>query len=187
MIYYFLDCHSNQDYSFSSFLSTSFQIAFRRTLDRLMSYEKPLFTLYIFTAWMALLYCQAYHLAPSYIVSLLIVVHISNHHDLSSKEKVYQGFEPLSLSKILKTLTQNASTDTADPKKPPYTQCFDPDSYRKIVGDFKFLEEDHVEFPFSESKYSWLPLKSTFCPKGMCLYIQKNLVFVEIMTPLIDN
>jgi hypothetical protein len=136
-----------------------------------MSYEKPIITSYIFIGWMAILHFGAYHLAPSYLFSLLIVIHVGNYHDLViSNEKIHDGFQPLSVTEIFHTLTNHSSTEE-NVKTAPNTNCFDQESYLKAIGDIELPVQDHVTFPFSESKYKRLPLRSMLCPKGTSFWI----------------
>ncbi len=129
-----------------------------------MAYEKPIASSYIFIGWMAILHYRVYHLVPSYLISLLIVIHLSNYDDLVSKEKIHDVFEPLSLHEILNALVNGSMTsETLDYQ---LQQCSDNDSYLNTASAVELPMEDHVEFPFSESKYKRLPLKHYLCPKG---------------------
>ncbi len=141
-------------------------MAFKRTLVHLMTYEKPFASGYLFIGWMAILYYRLYHLVPSYIVSIALLIHIINYFDLALNSKINSGFEPLSANEIFNTMV-NGSLPEARTTKPPHSQCYDLESYLKMVGDLKIPLEDSLAFPFAETKYARPTLKSMLCPKGM--------------------
>ena len=118
---------------------------------------------------MALLHFRTYYLVPSYLVSLLVCIHVCNYHDLASRGLIQTGYEPLSLTEIFYSLIPGSPSEESL-VNPLHTQCSDQESYLKVVGDVELPVQDHLEFPFSESKYTRMPLKSMFCPKGMILY-----------------
>lgn len=143
-------------------------MAFKRTLVHLMTYEKPFASTYIFLGWMTLLHYHMYHLVPSYIVSLAIVVHVVNYFDLTSNNnKMYTGFEPLTVSEIFDCFIHGNLPSLMRNEKPAHSQCYDLESYMKVMGDIEVPSEDSLAFPFSESKYAKPTLKSMFCPKGV--------------------
>lgn len=134
-----------------------------------MTYQIPLVSMYIFCGWMAILHFNAYHLVPSFIVSIFTAIHLNNYYEIASKEIICPGFECISLKEILNSFTQEASRENENNPK-PFAECCDMESYLNIVGDFSFPVSDNAEFPFSESKYARLPLRSMMCPKGMRVY-----------------
>ena len=131
-----------------------------------MTYEKPFASAYIFIGWMSLLYFHLYHLVPSYIVSLAMVVHIVNYYDLASNNKIDSGFEPLSVKEIFHSLVSKDFPETGNSKF-PQSQCSDLKSYMNSIGNVQIPLEDNLTFPFSEPKYAKSTLKSMLCPKGM--------------------
>ena len=143
-----------------------------------MTYEKPFASTYIFTGWMTLLYYHMYHLVPSYIVSLVIVVHVVNYYDLTSNNnKMYTGFEPLTMSEISKCFIHGSLPSSIRNDIPTYSQCYDLDSYMKVVGDIEVPSQDNLAFPFSEPKYAKPTLKSMFCPKGVSRQPFQSMIF----------
>lgn len=105
-------------------------------------------------------------------MSIVLVVHVNNYHDLSSKIKLYRGYEPLSVVEIMNHLValQNSTSSiddrTCSAADTPFSKCYDMENYKNVIGELKFPIATNMEFPFSESKYNRLPLKSKFCPKG---------------------
>ncbi len=151
------------------------QLAFKRTLVQLMTYEKPLASTYIFVGWMSILCFRIYHLVPSYIVSLAIVVHVVNYYDLALNDRIDSGFEPLSVREICNSLVRKVLPETKN-SKPPQSQCYDLESYLNAIGDVEIPLEDNLTFPFSDPKYAKSTLKSMLCPKGEC-YCSFQLLF----------
>jgi len=148
-------------------------IVSKRILTDLMRYEKPNVSFYTFIGWMSIVHYKAYEFFPSFLVSILLFLHVNNYHDVISTSKVQKGFEPPTLTEMLSILLWGSQINKNETKQ-PQLQCSSQKDYIKTVGDLQFPIEDNLEFPYSEAKYSRLNLNSMIYPKEMPIKKKSN-------------
>jgi hypothetical protein len=122
-------------------------------------YEKPLFSLYIFSTWMLCVYHNSAKLAPSFFVGYLIMNMISNYYYFNLSEQNNLGYTPLTIQEMANSLVKDQDTGNMKPllakKKAKNIAARPapsvPDRSHPSICEIEDIEPmDHREFPFSE-------------------------------------
>jgi hypothetical protein len=125
-------------------------------------YEKPLFSLYIFSTWMLCVYHNSVKFAPSFFVGYLIMNMISNYFYFNLSEQNNLGYTPLTIREMAGSLVKEQETGNMKPllakKKAKNIAArrasWAPGPSHPSIGEAEDVQDiepvDHREFPFSE-------------------------------------
>jgi len=109
----------------------------KRTIVRVMKWEIPLVSAYVFFGWMLCVYYASAALIPPFITGVVILFLLRNYaHSMS--EQSHFGFPPVSLSEMLFTLLTGR-------KIAPLTR-------RVEKTHKKYKQPHHMQFPFSDDR-----------------------------------
>ena len=104
----------------------------------------PLFSLYIFCAWMHCVWSSSLRLAPVYFIGFLVLLLLDGYCVCGGNSARNFGFNPVSLQEILQIVLSTTSSNRMEPLK------VDKRPKSTTGTDFDTEFHDHHEFPFSD-------------------------------------
>jgi len=122
------------------------------TMNDIMMYKDPSFSIYVFTAWMVLVYFQSLAQAPPFIVSCAFIICLKKYNTAKFAALSPKEYQTLGLDDIVSMLFHGCQGVKA-PLNIPSKPCTDLDMYKSLIrSDAGGGEVDDLEFPFSEGK-----------------------------------
>lgn len=122
------------------------------TMNDIMMYKDPFFSIYVFTAWMVLVYFQSLAQVPPLIVSCAFIIFLKKYNTAKSAALSSKEYQTLGLDDIVSMMLHGCQ-DIKAPLDIPSKPCTDLDMYKSFIrSDAGGGEVDDLEFPFSEGK-----------------------------------
>ncbi len=141
-------------------ISTSLQHFIRLKLNDIMTYRDPIFSVYVFTVWMVMVYLESVAFIPSFFFSCIFIIYLKNYKSMRSSLTESAEYRTLRLSDIVSMLfTGSSNVDLATGVSSP--NCMDLEAYQGLLSKSTTdVERDDLEFPFSDGrKYSRTSLR----------------------------
>jgi len=137
----------------------------RLKLNDIMTYRDPIFSVYVFTVWMLMVYLESVALIPSFFFSCIFIIYLKNYKSMRSSLTESAEYRTLGLSDIVSMLFNgSANVDLATGVSSP--DCMDLEAYQGLLSKCTTdVERDDLEFPFSDGrKYSRTSLREMMVP-----------------------
>lgn len=135
------------------------------TMNDIMMYKDPFFSIYVFTVWMVLVYFQSLAQAPPFVVSCVFVICLKKYNTAKFATMSPREYQTLDLGDIVSMMLHGHKDDKA-PIRITSKMCTDLDMYKSLFrSDGGGDKVDDLEFPFSDGKrYFRKPLGDMMVP-----------------------